>query len=637
MKISERYTVKRGLNLLFILLLIVIAAYVSAGADAAESEKISRPGKYAGYSTRQYKGISEWSFYLTMRDGVRIAVDLYLPDGLEEGTKLPTILFQTRYVRSLDLRWPFNLLTNTSPETQKLIELFVPHGYAWVDVDARGSGASFGSRQYPWSPDEVKDGGEIVDWIIAQPWSDGNVGSLGWSYTGSTSEFLLVNNHPAVKAVAPRFALFDTYTDIAFPGGIHSAWFTEEWARFNNIIDTNRIKGLGFLPGLSVRGPRPVDIDRDRSLLAAAIDEHAENLSIHEQALSITFRDDVADSGLGTVDVFSPHSYIDKLESSGAAIYSFSGWFDGGYQHAAIKRFLTLSNPGKLLIGPWDHSICIKPWWPNAQEVEFDFNEEMLRFFDYHLKGIENGVMTEKPVCYYTLVEEKWKFADTWPPAAEMRRFYFAPKHALDSNPPADADGLDSYEVNYDTGTRLHSRWVSLVNVKEVPIQYTGRKEEDKKLLCYTSVPLAEDMEVTGHPVVTLQVTSTATDGNFIVYLEDVHPSGEVTYVTEGHLRAIHRKLSEEQPPYKTPAPYRTFKRADAMPLVPGEPAQLVFDLLPTSYLFLKGHSIRLAIAGADKDHFPLMKTNPPTILNVHRSQGLASFVDLPVVGERKE
>jgi len=116
------------------------------------------------------------------------------------------------------------------------------------------------------------------------------------------------------------------------------------------------------------------------------------------------------------------------------------------------------------------------------------------------------------------------------------------------------------------------------------------------------------------------------------VYLEDVHPSGEVTYVTEGQLRAIHRKLSNEEPPYKTPVPYRTFMKKDAMPLVPGEPAELVFDLLPTSYQFLKGHSIRVAIAGADKDHFPVANTSLPPTLEFHRDSEHASFIDLPVV-----
>ena len=138
-------------------------------------------------------------------------------------------------------------------------------------------------------------------------------------------------------------------------------------------------------------------------------------------------------------------------------------------------------------------------------------------------------------------------------------------------------------------------------------------------------------MEVTGHPLVTLHVSSTAKDGNFFVYLEDVAPRGRVEYVTEGMLRALHRKLSDDPPPYRTPVPYRTFLRVDASALVPGEVAELVFALYPTSYLFKKGHSIRVTVAGADKDHFENNPDAPPTV-RIHRSARFPSHIDLPVM-----
>ena len=197
---------------------------------------------------------------------------------------------------------------------------------------------------------------------------------------------------------------------------------------------------------------------------------------------------------------------------------------------------------------------------------------------------------------------------------------------------PDSPEAFDTYLVDLTAGTGLRSRWVSLANTEGAPIEYTRRGEEDEKLLHYTSHPLKEDIEVTGHPIVTLYVSSTADDGNFIAYLEDVDPEGNVTYVTEGQLRALHRKLSDEQPPYPHVVPYRTFKHKDTMPLVPGETAELIFDLLPTSYLYRKGHSIRVAIAGADKDHFALMKTEPTPTLKFHRNSVWASAIELPVI-----
>ena len=349
------------------------------------------------------------------------------------------------------------------------------------------------------------------------------------------------------------------------------------------------------------------------------------------------FRDDLAPSGYGTTDTFSPHSFIDDVEASGAAVYSYSGWYDGAYQHAAIKRYMTLRNPGKLTVGPWEHGgrQQISPWRASPKP-EFDHDAEMLRFFDFHLKGTPNGIMKEKPVHYFTMGEEKWKADDRWPPDHEVRAFYFTADGGLADSRPTSETGTDTYLVDYGAGTGDAARWNSLTGPRgELLFGYPDRREQDEKLLAYTSAPLREDMEVTGHPVVKLYVSSTADDGNFFAYLEEVDASGNVIYVTEGQLRAIHRKLSQEERPYQGVIPHRSFEKKDAMPLVPGEVAELVFDLLPTSYLFRKGNSVRVALAGADKDHFELMKTEPSPTLTFHRNREHASAIELPVVPRR--
>jgi len=598
------------------------------------------------------------SHYLTMRDGVKIAVDLYLPEGLRQGEKIPSILHQTRYFRSIELRWPLRLFLGRKPYDHTTLyadrrEKFVTSGYAWIDVDVRGSGASFGGRICPWSPDEIRDGAEIVDWIVGQPWSSGKVGAMGISYDGTTSEFLLVNRHPAVRAVAPRFCLFDTYTDIAFPGGIHAAWFTENWGRTNRALDRNAVhEALGWWIKLLITGVQPVQSDRDRSIRAAAARAHADNFDVHAGALSMTFRDDVTPSdpyhkaqgspeGLaghpldvsGSIGLFSPHNYVKDLEASGAAIYGYSGWFDGAYPHSAIKRFLTVRTPGsRLVLGPWNHGggWNIDPF-EGLHPSGFDHEAELLRFFDAHLKGADTGIVDEEPVRYYTMGEGKWKAAETWPPAgAETVTYYLAADNALTQSVPAAGSGHDEYQVDYSAATGEDSRWRTQLSI-DAAVRYPDRSGSDEKLLVYTSEPLGRDMEVTGHPVVTLFVSSTAEDGNFLAYLEDVDEEGRVTYVTEGGLRAIHRRLSDEEPPYAQVVPYRTFRREDAMPLVSGEAAELVFDLLPTSYLFREGHSIRIALAGADRSHFDTLFDEPPTV-RFHWDGAHPSRIDLPVV-----
>jgi len=647
-------------------LVLMVISGVIALSDGALARGPSDEGWYDPDTVdlpreQLYKGMNYSSQYLTMRDGVKIAVDLYLPKGLETGKKIPTILRQTRYFRSIELRAPYRWFLGGKPYDHTTLydkrrKRFVGNGYAWVDVDTRGSGASYGTRLASFSPLEVRDGAEVVDWIVSQTWSNKKVGSTGISYPGTTAELLLVNKHPAVKAVAPRFALFDSYTDIVFPGGIHATYFTEKWRRNNSALDRNAPhERAGWWVRLLVTGVQPVDEDRDRSLRAEAIRDHLNNYDVHANILTITYRDDIApsdprfhgkvtpeDLGLlaaepmdpeGSIGLVSPHNYTRDVEASGAAIYSYTGWFDGAYPHAAMKRFLTVRNPGsRMIIGPWNHG----GGW-NTDPLEgvrrsrFDHDAEILRFFNYHLKGIDTGIMDEKPIHYFTMVEGKWKTADTWPPPEAVKdTYYFTDGNTLSPQKPVYQEGYDEYTVDYTAKTTEESRWRTQVGI-DPRVKYPNRKNADKKLLVYTAPPLERDMEVTGHPIISLYVSSTAQEGSFFVYLEDVDEKGRVHYITEGELQAIHRKLSNEEPPYKHVVPYRTFKRRDARTLVPGEVAELVFDLLPTSYVFLKGHSIRIALAGADVSHFTNPPGNPPTV-RFYRNSLFPSHIDLPVI-----
>lgn len=613
---------------------------------------------YATPPPRQrYRGMRYSSFYLTMRDGVRIAVTLCLPSELADGDRLPAILNQTRYFRSMELRQPLRTLLGGKalhhiPSTARSRKRFVANRYAWVDVDVRGTGASYGSRVSEWSPDEIRDGAQIVDWIVSQPWSNGRVGALGSSYSGAAAEFLLANAHPAVRAVAPRFALFDAYPDIAFPGGIHAAWFTETWGRYNDALDRNAPHEVaGRWLKLLVTGVRPVDDDRDRSLRANAIAAHRDNYDVHEQALSLTFRDDVAPSDpyhndlggrlepvgtpiddSGSLNLVSPHNYWRDIESSGAAIYSYGGWFDGAYGHSAVKRFLTITTPGsRLILGPWNHGgkWHVEPF-RQPSKTSFDHEGELLRFFDSRLTESDTGIESEPRVRYFTMGEGRWKSADTWPPAATPLIYFLAADQGLDAHPPASDSDADRYVVDNTTATGEHSRWRTQVAIGEA-VQYPDRSIEDRKLLTYTSAPLDRPLEVTGHPVMTLFVESSASDGTFFVYLEDVDEHGRVALVTEGQLRAIHRRRSAAAAPYRDVVRYRTFKRGDARPLVSGEIAELTIDLLPTSYLFDRGHRLRVAIAGADASHFAILPGGRPTV-HIHRNRLNPSRIDLPVV-----
>lgn len=588
---------------------------------------------YDSKSNAQYKGMQLKSFYLTMRDSVKIAVDLYLPKGLKKGDKIPCIVHQTRYWRRPQLRWPFSMFSNgLIGRTADLIKVFVANGYAIVNVDARGSGASFGTRAHPWTEDEVKDGAEVLDWIVAQPWSNGKTGSMGVSYGGTTAEFLATNQHPSLKAVVLMFSLFDVYEDNAFPGGIHNLWFTSHWGDANALMDENKLPPNAAKYKWLIKGVAPVK--KQRKIFKDAIASHAQNLNVHEGAMTINFRDEIPTNGaVSSINAFSPHNFINELDAADVAVYSYSGWHDGAYQNAAIKRHLNLSNPqNKLILGPWEHggAFNISPF--ARSKAGFDHAAEILKFFDFHLKGIQNGLYDEPPVHYFTMGAEKWQGSKIWPPkAAKSQQFYLSGGNKLLSN---DIENTLSHELHKEDnsfGTGDLNRWKAVNGKVTSPYTYHDWTKRSEKLLHYLGEPLPEKLEMTGHPTVTLYADMNTCDGAVFVYLEEVDSAGRVYHVTEGQLRATHRKL-DEYGFYCEAAPQRTHSfEAEAL-VVPREVLELKFDLLPTSWEFKKGSRIRISISGGDKDLFEII--NPDGYeLRMHHGGDFGSVLELPVVG----
>jgi len=593
-----------------ITLLLILFAALSVHAQTSDQINLllstlpagKDPQRYKGYVEPQFKAFAPRNFYLTMRDGVKIAIQLVLPKDLPSDQKLPALMVMTRYWRARQ---------GDQPGT-----FFPSHAYATLFVDARGTGASFGVWKAPFSQDEVKDYNEVVNWIVAQPWSNGKVGAFGNSYTGNTALWLASTMNPAVKAIVPRHYEFDLYDETPYPGGVLTDWMVKTWNEGNRQLDSN--------PGV-----RLVDEDADQKLYQEAMKRRGENMDVYAAATKTTFRDDRA-FGF-TLDELSVHSYRSQIEKSNVAINNWGGWFDAATPDAIIKTFLTLKNHQRAIIGPWNHGASqnASPYQtPESQRVMQSY--EWLRFFDHYLKGIDTGLDTEKRLYYFTIGEERWKFTTVWPVAGtQMTRWYFNENNSLTSNTPDGKSTEDRYAINFDATTGEKNRWHTQVGGEVV---YLDRAEEDKKLLTYTSDPLEADVEITGHPIVSLFITSTHTDGAFFVYLEEVDEKGKVTYLTEGELRALHRRLSSEPSPAKLPVPYHTFAKKDAMPLVPGQTAELKFHLQPISVLIKKGHRLRIAIAGHDKGTFIRIPADGNPTIAVQRSKGALSSIELPVI-----
>lgn len=605
-------------------------------------------GEYLAKRPAAYRGYERTSRHLVMRDGTKIAVDICLPKGLEPGAKVPTILRQTRYYRRFLVRKHAQAFLPPSlfdPLNAPMRDLFIARGYAWVDVDVRGSGASFGERPCPWYLEgEVKDGAEIVDFIVKQPWSNGRVGSTGNSYDGTTAELLATNRHEAVRAIAPRCSLFDVYTDVAFPGGLHHAWFTETWERANEALDRNTpgdFIGTAVAFGLhGARDPKmgarlgkildrevaqstlravlggvlggvpPVDDDKDGTLLAAAVASHGNNFNVHSGAVHMTYRDDSPPNAPlpgFTCDYFSPSTYVEATGS--AAVQSYGGWFDAAYANGAAKRHRALSGTARgsdhrLLIGPWVHggNLDMDPD-TTSNATAFDHPAELLRFFDRHLAPDVAGEDT--PVArYYVMGSGVWRASTSFPPPGtrtmelglgEGRRLVDRSKHAAHG-------GHDTHAVDLTTGTGKRSRWRTLVSPL---IHADGVGRSKAGLLAYESEPLEEDLEVAGHPVLELAIQSSAPDGAILAYLEDVDREGNGRLVTEGGLRTIHQtRLVRSEGDAVPPRVEASFTRKDALRLEPDQAVVHAIELLPLAMLFRRGHRIRLLLAGADVDHF---------------------------------
>jgi uncharacterized protein len=586
----------------------------------------------------RYKSFHVQSLYLPMRDRVKIAIDLILPGDVPANTKFPTILIMARYWRSFALRGGLSA-SQRMPigPRDPLPEFLASNGYAVVVVDSRGSGASFGSTPHPFNQEEMRDYGEVVDWIINQPWSDGSVGATGISYEGTTAQLLPAAHPAATKVVIPQEIELDLYTDTMFPGGIPCAAFVQKWQHISACLDRDQVPPeWGLLARLQIRGVRPVDEDKDLKMLRQAVAEHSANADIYARFLGITYRDDPFDPSGVTIDDFSVSRYRQQIEDSGAALFLWGSWLDGNTADAVLRRYATYRNPQWAAIGAWDHRFHNhgSPYCAPGECLRPDLKQlwqENLEFFDYHLKGKGSREYSQKKLFYFTMGEETWKETQEWPPAGvTMQRWYFAADNHLSPQSPHEESGADEYRVDFRATTGVTNRWHTPDG--RTKVIYRDRDDADYHLLTYTSPPLETDIEISGYPVVTLYVTSTHSDGAFYVYLEEVDAYGRVTYITEGLLRAIHRRISDDEPSHKLFVPHHSYRRQDAQPLVPGEIAQLKFGVLPTSVLIRKGHYLRVSIAGHDKDSFTRIPAEGDPTITVQRNSRCPSAIDLPVI-----
>jgi putative CocE/NonD family hydrolase len=589
--------------------------------SAQETEKVSRFGEYKGFSEVIYNSSVRTSQYLTMRDGIKIAIDIKRPaikDKVEE-EPLPVIWTHTRYRRST-LRNGKVIGELDSPIYYHLLR----RGYILATADVRGSGASFGSWQ-GITVEEAKDAYEITEWLASQPWCDGNVGMLGGSYLGITQLMAASTNPPHLKAIFPVVAMFDLY-HFSYMGGVFYDDWHKHWSELTGYMDTKSIAA-------------PVDGDDGEALLKEAVAGHDANRRIYDILSPLKYRNSIDEvTGSRPYYEWLPSGYVKEINQSGIPIYQWCGWFDS-FTRDGILMYRNFSAPKKLVISAMSHSFHNPKI---LQEVFTIALPEMQRWFDYWLKGIDNGIMEEPDIHYHVMKapnEWEWRTADEWPlPEQSLTKYYFhaGPSGSVESindgqlstDRPSDNSAKDDYAVDYTTTSGAATRWDNAVGEG---FDYSGIGENDKKGLTYTTKVLEEDLELTGHPIAHLWVSSTATDGDFFVYLEEVDAERVSHYVSEGVLRASHKALNEPYYDYLG-LPFHRSHEEDVVELKPGETAELVFDLQPTSNVFNAGNRIRITITCADKDNASTPELSPSPTISVYRNTENASYISLPVI-----
>lgn len=696
---------------------LFVVVMICAGCKSKES---SEPPDYDAL-TPLWEGYERGSDYAVMSDGIKIAVDYYLPAKfLGEGTpvkKFPVVLQYTPYSRgAIDIK-----TGKVYPSFSQHSDLFLSQGYAIAIVDMRGTGASFGYYA-DLSQELADDGKEIVDWIAAQPWCDGNVGMAGGSYLGWSQVATASRAPEALKCIVPMETPLEEYTGDTYPGGIQGYAFFEMWAGFVYVGQRN------YLPPFSNPSPPVKDEDGDGELNdeipvdlndnQTFLDDYPwpvdpDNPPQYPDGMSRTghfyfnataehqFHPDGAPGNYDLMEWMLKYPFIDQkrwmdgldgydlsanfvpgIMKSDVPIYHWGGWFDA-YCKGSFKLFATMkeSNPSRIMMPPSYHQ-GLAPGFKELFGIDEDkysrrLGIESLRWYDRWLKGIDNGIDREPPVLIYVM-NEGWRQEEDWPLAREVKtKYYFADGNSLVMS--GTTQGKDTYKADFSHNAAwapATDRFKSLAELLPKINERLGRPgpiftnfktsryaifstpwipdrtEMDKKCLNYSTAPMEEDTEVTGHPIVHAWVSSTADDGDFYFYLEDVDENGRAVLVTEYPLRAGFAELHDDDEQItiaavdvKPDLPWHGYKEADYVSdIFSGDNiVELVSDFHPTSWVFKKGHSIRVSIACADWPTFALNPklglSNDPDdpanilpVITVYRDEAHPSHIELPII-----
>jgi uncharacterized protein len=517
-------------------------------------------------------GVRMEQAWIPMKDGVHLAATLYMPDGAKPGEKFPALL---EYL-------PYRKDDGTAAEDYPHHAYFARRGYVGARVDIRGFGASEGSppeREY--SEQEQEDGEQVIAWLAHQPWSNGNVGMFGISWGGFNSLQMAMRHAPGLKAILAADATAELFHD-----DVH---FMDGMAHIDEFeLNMDMAEGWTGAP----------DYTLDEKVLGPRFDTPPWSLLyLKHQHDGPFWRDRVRP----LKDIAIPAFLIGGLQD--------------GYRDNVTDMLMQSSGPVKAIVGPWDHTF------PNDAGFgpRIEWRNEAVRFFDHWLKGRDTGVENDPRLVIYMQhwhppdpnldsVPGEWRREDAWPPKeVKPATLFMQPNHSLGET----ASQADVQELKYvpSVGVEAGFWWGELLSdVRPV----------DAFSLVYDSAPLKEDVAILGRPRAWLLASATAPLADWFARLSDVAPDGTVTQITGAGLNGAQRD-----------------SMSDPKDLEPGKAYPLDIEMHLTSWVFPKGHRIRVAISNA---LWPMMLPTPYTMTTSLQLGGEnGSRIILPIVPEHGE
>lgn len=478
--------------------------------------------------------------WIPMSDGVRLAITLYSPGDAKAADKFPAILEYLPYRKDdWEEQWDYEMYS-----------YFVPHGYVCAKVDIRGTGTSEGpppEREY--SDQEQKDGLEVINWLATQTWSSGSVGMMGISWGGFNSLQLASRRPPALKTIIAAHA-----TEQLFHDDIHY---------IDGILHADEFE-LGMDQELMM--PATPDFPMDDAHLGPRFDS---------EPWFLTYLKHQRDGDFWRKPLAQP-----VYDSIQIPVFLIGGYYDG-YRDTIPRMLEKMKTPVKALLGPWNHT------YPNGAVPgpEFEWREIAVRWWDRWLKGTQNGIEKEPKLEVYQRhwyppgmelneIPGEWRSENSWPPAGlKDETFYLSANHELLSAAAPATKSTHKLRYIPTAGVQGGFWWGELTN---------DQRPADAFSLVYDSPPLEKETAILGFPHVELNVSANAPLADWVARLSDVAPDGTTTLITGAGKNGAQRTSADNPQPLDPKANYR-----------------LGFDLHVTSWVFPRGHRIRLAISNA--------------------------------------